>query len=94
MSASATMVVIREREQAVTSNGELLAEWLHDPVAARARSHGLYTLENADDYLDQEAVELYNGWLVWQAMTDIKERMVVGTIQGMLSLSARGIGFG
>lgn len=69
-------------------------DWLEDPLEALARARGPYTVENASDALDQEAVELYNGWLVWQEMTDLKERTVVATIQDMLSLSARRIGFG
>lgn len=83
----------RERQPG-TANGQLLAEWLTDPLEAQTRPRGPYTLENADLYLDQEAVELYNGWLVWQEMTDFKERTVIGTIHSMLDLSARKLGFG
>lgn len=80
--------------QSGTVNGQHLAEWLFDPLEAQTRPRGPYTLENADPYLDQEAVELYNGWLVWQEMTDIKERTVMGTIYSMLDISARKLGFG
>ena len=86
--------ITQDLSQETASNGRLLADWLHDPLEALARPRGPYTLENADAYLDQEAVELYNGWLVWQEMTDLKERTVVGTIHSMLDLSARKAGFG
>lgn len=85
--------VSRERRPG-TVNGQHLAEWLFDPLEAQTRPRGPYTLENADPYLDQEAVELYNGWLVWQEMTDFKERTVIGTIHSMLDLSARKLGWG
>ncbi|MCB0085144.1 MAG: Uma2 family endonuclease, partial [Caldilineaceae bacterium] len=78
----------------VATNGQIGANWLHDPWEAHMRPRGPYTLENADEYLDQEAVELYNGWLVWQEMTHIRERTVLGTIQSMLDLSARKVAFG
>ncbi|MBV7337363.1 hypothetical protein KFU94_55860 [Chloroflexi bacterium TSY] len=55
-------------------------EWLNDPQEAMARERGPYTIENAEQYLDEESVELYNGWLVWQEMTDPVERTLIGTI--------------
>ena len=97
MSAIATVrdaPITQGLSQEAASNGRLPTDWLHDPLEALARPRGPYTLENADAYLDQEAVELYNGWLVWQEMTDLKERTVVGTIHSMLDLSARKAGFG
>ncbi len=68
--------------------------WPRDILEAYARINGPYTIDNAETILDQEAVELYNGWLVWQEMTDFFERMVAGNIQAMLDLSARKAGFG
>jgi len=97
MSAIVTVMnapITQDLSQEAASNGRLPADWLHDPLEALARPRGPYTLENADAYLDQEAVELYNGWLVWQEMTDLKERTVIGTIHSMLDLSARKAGFG
>lgn len=88
-----TLINPTSRRVRVT-NGHLPAEWLDDPLEAMARPHGPYTLDNADEYLDQEPVELYNGWLVWQEMTDIRERTVIGTLHSMLDLSARKLGFG
>jgi Uma2 family endonuclease len=87
-------VVTSTGRPTTASNGRLPTDWLDDPLEAWTRPRGPYTLENADEYLDQEAVELYNGWLVWQEMTDLKERTVIGTIQSMLNLSARKLGFG
>ncbi len=68
--------------------------WPRDILEAYARINGPYTIDNAEMILDQEAVELYNGWLVWQEMTDFNERVVAGNIQAMLDLSARKAGFG
>jgi Uma2 family endonuclease len=96
MSARSPVIALPDtrKERQAAANGQLLAEWLSDPLEAQTRPPGPYTLENADLYLDQEAVELYNGWLVWQEMTDFKERTVIGTIHSMLDLSARKLGFG
>lgn len=68
--------------------------WPRDILEAYARGRGPYTVENANTILEEEAVELYNGWLVWQAMTDTIERRVVANLQAMLDLSARHTGFG
>lgn len=68
--------------------------WPRDLLEAYARYRGPYTVENAETILEEEPVELYNGWLVWQDMTDATERRVVANIQDMLSISARKAGFG
>jgi Uma2 family endonuclease len=68
--------------------------WPRDILEAYARYPGPYTFENAETILEEEPVELYNGWLVWQEMTDVIERRAVATIQDMLSISARNAGFG
>jgi Uma2 family endonuclease len=73
---------------------ELPGHWPRDIVEAYARYPGPYTVENAETLLEEEPVELYNGWLVWQEMTDTRERRVVATLQAMLDLSARKTGFG
>ncbi|MFZ2617683.1 MAG: hypothetical protein WA077_16975, partial [Anaerolineae bacterium] len=67
-------------------------DWPTDILEAYGRSVGPYTIDNAEMILDGEAVELYNGWLVWQEMTDFFERTVAGNIQAMLDLSARKAG--
>ena len=68
--------------------------WPRDILEAYARYPGPYTLENVETVLEEEPVELYNGWLVWQEMTDSIERRAVANLQVMLDLSARKSGFG
>ena len=68
--------------------------WPRHILEAYARDRGPYTIENAETLLEEEPVELYNGWLVWQDMTDVHERRSVANIQDMLSISARKAGFG
>jgi Uma2 family endonuclease len=68
--------------------------WPRDILQAYARGQGPYTVDNANTILEEEAVELYNGWLVWQEMTNPIERRVVANLQAMLDLSARKAGFG
>lgn len=68
--------------------------WPCDLLEAYARAQGPYSIENAETLLEEEPVELYNGWLVWQEMTDVHERRSVANIQDMLSISARKVGFG
>lgn len=63
--------------------------WPVDLAAAYRRDHGPYTLSNASTLLAEEPLELFNGWLVWQAMTDAQERRVAATIQEILSLAFR-----
>ncbi len=70
------------------------SRWPRDLVEAYQRHRGIYTIENADTVLEEEPIELYNGWLVWKALTDFEERQVAGIIQEILSLAARTIGFG
>lgn len=68
--------------------------WPRDIIEAYRRDRGPYTVNNANKLLEEEAVELYNGWLVWQVMTNPIERRIVANLQAMLDLSARRIGFG
>ncbi len=75
-----------ERENAST--------WPLDLIEAYARPPGPYTIENAETILEEEPIELYNGWLVWQEMTNFIERRVVANINDMLSVPARKMGFG
>lgn len=69
-------------------------DWPRDILEAYGRGRGPYTVDNANTVLEEEAVELYNGWLVWQEMTNPIERRVVANVQAMLDLSARKAGFG
>lgn len=65
-----------------------------DILEAYARERGPYTVENAEMMLEEEPVELFNGWLVLQEMTHLIERRSVANLQEMLSISARNLGFG
>jgi len=68
--------------------------WPRDLLEAYRRYPGPYTVDNVETILEEEPVELYNGWLVWQDMTDAIERRGIVTLQAMLDLSARKSGFG
>lgn len=61
---------------------------------AYRRYPGLYTIENAETLLTEEPLELYNGWLVWQEMTDPEERRIACNIQVILDITARVSEFG
>jgi len=69
-------------------------DWLDDPLEALKRARGPYTFENADEYLDTEPVELYNGWLVRQEMTDYEGKGFEGDLHEHISGAARLSGFG
>jgi len=65
-------------------------------VAARytARPTGPFNTYNGSDLLQEESVELFNGWLVFQPMTDLRERGFIGNIQDILSIAMRYTGLG
>ena len=90
--APVTMPSAGEPQHALVD--EQPGHWPRDILEAYARYPGPYTVENAETILEEEPVELYNGWLVWQEMTDFPERRLVATLQTMLDLSARKSGFG
>ena len=69
-------------------------DWLDDPLLALKRQPGPYTFENADEYLDTEPVELYNGWLVRQQMSDYEGKGFEGDLHEHVSGAARLYGFG
>jgi Uma2 family endonuclease len=69
-------------------------DWPLDFEAAYRRVRGPYTAVNTWVLLDEEPLELFNGWLVWQPMTDADERRIAGVIQEILSLAARWAHFG
>jgi Uma2 family endonuclease len=89
-----TVEVIHPPDQQQVPAVETADGWPRDLLEAYARYPGPYTIENAETILEEQPVELYNGWLVWQEMTDLIERRVVANIQDMLSISARNAGFG
>ena len=68
--------------------------WPRNILEACHRSSGPYTIENAATLLQEESLEIYNGWLVWQGMTDAEERRIAATILVILDLAARLAGFG
>ncbi len=97
MSLTSTEQVQDQEEEEQTQ--EAIAEfdrsrWPRDIVEAYRRHRGIYTIENADTILEEEPIELYNGWLVWKTLTDFEERRVAGIIQEILSLAARTVRFG
>jgi len=95
IAATATSVAIQSTDQPQEPfiNGNP-GHWPRDILEAYKRGRGPYTVDNAEVFLEEEAVELFNGWLVWQEMTTPKERRVVANIQTMLDVSARKAGFG
>lgn len=68
--------------------------WPSDIQAAYHRGPGPYTIHNVSTLIAEETVELFNGWLVWQPMTNAEERRIAASLQEILSLAARARGFG
>ncbi|MFZ1267057.1 MAG: Uma2 family endonuclease [Anaerolineae bacterium] len=68
--------------------------WPRDIGEAFARPPGPYTLDEVAFILEEEPVELLNGWLVRQEMTDLYERRFVSNLGSALDLAAREAGFG
>ncbi len=73
---------------------EYNSRWPKDSLEAYARYRGPYTVYNATILLQEEPLEIYNGWLVWQPMTDFKERRINAIIMVILDLAARFAHFG
>lgn len=74
---------------------ETRQDWPIDYEAAYRRDYqGPYTASNAWLLLSEEPLELFNGWLVWQEMTNSEERRIAAIIQEILSMAARLVGFG
>jgi len=61
---------------------------------AYLRPLGPYTAQNSIISLEEEPIELYNGWLVWKEMTDPEERHIAANIQEILTATARAFRFG
>ncbi len=77
-----------------TTSYKTRENWPLDFAAAYRRERGPYTIRNAITLLSEEPLELFNGWLVWQPMTNPVERGVAANIQEILSIVARTQGFG
>ncbi len=80
-------------------NGRIIPEdnsqrWPRTIVEAYARHRGPYTIENATTLVDEEPLEIFNGWLVWQKMTEPEERRIAANIQEIFSMALRAIGWG
>ncbi len=86
-----TFTSAAQKQSLMTKDG---SEWPRTILEAYARERGPYTLENADALLEGEPLELYNGWLVWQALTDFEERRIATNMLVILDLAARTTGFG
>jgi len=69
-------------------------KWPYDVEEASLRPPGPYTIENALDLIEEEPIELYNGWLVWKEMTDPEERRIASIMLEILSSTARTYHFG
>lgn len=68
--------------------------WPRSGIEAYARRRGPYTVENASTLLEEEPLELYNGWLVWDKLTDFEERGFAANIEQILAMVARFMHFG
>jgi Uma2 family endonuclease len=68
--------------------------WPRDIDEAYKRGSGPYNVQNAITLLEEEPLELFNGWLVWKPMTDPEERRIGTIILEILSSTARTYGFG
>jgi len=79
----------------VNSNGiDPPHDWLDDLLVALERPRGPYTVENAEAYLDTEPVELYNGWLVKEEMSDFVGKKFEGRLQAHMVGAASLLKFG
>ncbi len=92
-----------KQEQAQAENGQQKphngsrrskGDWPEDILEAYRRDRGPYTPQNALTLIEEEPLELYNGWLVWQEMTDIEERRIASNLQFILDATARSYKFG
>jgi len=64
-------------------------DWLDDLLVALSRPRGPYTVENAEEYLDEEPVELYNGWLVVDEMSHFPTKILEGSVLQHMGSAAR-----
>ncbi len=87
---SQTYKVVRIVKRGADNSGH----WPLSMGEAYDRYRGPYTIENATVLIQEESLELYNGWLVWQAMTDPEERRIAANVQVILDLAVRFIEWG
>jgi Uma2 family endonuclease len=65
-----------------------------DLLEASQRAPGPFTFDNAFDWLNDHPLELMNGWLVWDKMTDFDERTFANNIEVILDIAARMANYG
>lgn len=90
----ATQTMMRPRARPRQAPLDSGSEWPRDIVEAFVRPPGPYTLDEVAFILEEEPVELLNGWLVRQEMTNFYERRFVSNLGSALDLAAREAGFG
>ncbi len=88
------VVEMEMKDKRFDTEWSLNCNWPREIGEAYERGRGPYTVKNVTILLEEEPLELYNGWLVWQEMTDLIERGVAANIQEILSIVARARGFG
>jgi len=81
-------------DQRFNAEWPLNCDWPREIGEAYERGRGPYTVKNVTILLEEEPLELYNGWLVWQEMTEPLERRAAARIMIILDLVARAAGFG
>jgi hypothetical protein len=59
--------------------------WPDDIEDAYRRASGPYTIANAITLIEEEPLELFNGWLVWQEMTNAEERRIAAKVADFFS---------
>jgi len=75
-------------------NSAFLGGWPRDLIEAHNRYPGPYNGANTTVILDEENVEIYNGWLVFKKMTAPIERQVLGTAHTIVDFATRYMDFG
>ncbi len=88
------MVEVAGGDQRFNAEWPLNCDWPREIGEAYRRGPGPYTVKNVTILLEEEPLELYNGWLVWQEMTDAVERRVAAQIMVILDIVARAREFG
>ena len=90
---AAETVEVEVKDKRFDAEWPLNCDWPREIGEAYERGPGPYNVKNVTILLEEEPLELYNGWLVWQEMTDAVERRAA-QIMVILDLVARAAGFG
>ena len=78
-----------EEEDIQESEYENSGHWPRTIIEAYSHWRGPYTLYNAEMLLQEEPLELYNGWLVWDKLTDFEERSFAANFEQILAMAAK-----